>query len=157
MTSISDLIEEFLLDTMGNDGQISISRNELANYFSVAPSQINYVLSTRFTPDRGFVIRSRRGGGGSVTVVRVMQHSEDLLTSLIGEFTHQGLSYSRACQISDRLTADKIITEREAIIIKQALSDKALVAPSINKDILRAGIMRSVLCRIAEFKEEDRE
>ena len=69
MANLSDLIEAFLLRTQGEDDMLQISRNELANYFSVAPSQINYVLSTRFTPDRGYTVESRRGGGGCVTVV----------------------------------------------------------------------------------------
>ena len=56
MANISDIIEAFLLDTLGDDDTLSISRNELANYFSCAPSQINYVLSTRFTPERGYTV-----------------------------------------------------------------------------------------------------
>ena len=59
MANLSDVIEAFLLQTLGEDDRLKISRNELANYFSVAPSQINYVLSTRFTPDRGYTVESR--------------------------------------------------------------------------------------------------
>ena len=64
MANISDIIESFLLETLGDNDTLNISRNELANYFACAPSQINYVLSTRFTPDRGYLIESRRGGAG---------------------------------------------------------------------------------------------
>ena len=63
MANISDIIERFLLDSLEKSDRISISRNELADYFDCAPSQINYVLSTRFTLDRGYIIESRRGGG----------------------------------------------------------------------------------------------
>ena len=68
MASISDIIEKFILDNLGESDEIDISRNELANFFSCAPSQINYVLETRFTVDRGFVKESKRGGGGFVII-----------------------------------------------------------------------------------------
>ena len=69
MANISDVIEQFLLDSLGEDDSLELSRNELANYFSCAPSQINYVLATRFTPDRGYAIISKRGGGGGIRVI----------------------------------------------------------------------------------------
>lgn len=145
MANISDLIEAFLLDTLGDDDSLSISRNKLANYFSCAPSQINYVLSTRFTPERGYVIESRRGGGGSITVVRLNQPPHEMLEELIGQTIADGLSYHRACQILDRMTAEGLLQGRETQILKTALSDKALVAPAVAKDGLRAGILKSVL------------
>jgi len=64
MATISDLIEQFIKSLMGESDTINISRNELAQYFDCAPSQINYVLATRFSFEHGFVIESRRGGGG---------------------------------------------------------------------------------------------
>ena len=79
MANISDIIESFLLETLGDNDTLNISRNELANYFACAPSQINYVLSTRFTPDRGYLIESRRGGGGFITVARLSQEPDELL------------------------------------------------------------------------------
>ena len=65
MSNLSDIIEEFILNTIGSDDTLNLSRNELANFFNVSPSQINYVLSTRFTIDRGYLTESKRGGGGS--------------------------------------------------------------------------------------------
>ena len=62
MSNISDMIEAFLIDTLGDDEYLDISRNDLANYFNVAPSQINYVLTTRFNYERGFLTESKRGG-----------------------------------------------------------------------------------------------
>lgn len=145
MPNISDLIEAFLLDTLGDDSSLSISRNELANYFSCAPSQINYVLSTRFTPERGYVIESRRGGGGSITVVRITQPPHEMLESLLGQTIADGVSYNRCCQIVDRLVSERMLSPREADIIKVATADKSLVAPAVAKDGLRAGIMKSVI------------
>ncbi len=71
MANISDIIEQFILKSLGEDDSVDISRNELANFFSCAPSQINYVLETRFTVDRGFVKESRRGGGGFIKISKI--------------------------------------------------------------------------------------
>ena len=71
MANISDIIETFILKTLGEDSYIDISRNELADFFSCANSQINYVLDTRFTMDKGFIIESHRGGGGFIRIKKL--------------------------------------------------------------------------------------
>lgn len=68
MATMTDIIEKFIKDLMEEDNSIQIQRNELANLFSCAPSQINYVLTTRFTIDRGYYIESKKGGGGYVQI-----------------------------------------------------------------------------------------
>ena len=73
MQSITDVIEEFILSTMAQDDMIELSRNDLAKYFSCVPSQINYVLNTRFTLNKGYLIESARGGAGFVKVIRINQ------------------------------------------------------------------------------------
>lgn len=154
MANISDLIEAFLLNTLGDDDSLSISRNELANYFSCAPSQINYVLSTRFTPERGYVIESRRGGGGSITVVRISQPPHEMLEELIGHTIAEGVSYTRACQIVDRMETERLLSKESAQMLRVILSDKALVAPSVAKDGLRAGILKSVLLYLLKTSDD---
>lgn len=153
MANISDLIERFLLDTLGDDESLNISRNELANYFSCAPSQINYVLSTRFTPERGYAIESRRGGGGHITVVRLTKSGDEIIDEILGQTIFDGISYNRATQILERLKNSGLIDERECRLIACCLNDKALVAPSVAKDGLRAGILKSVICGL--LKETD--
>ncbi len=154
MANISDLIEAFLLNTLGDDDSLSISRNELANYFSCAPSQINYVLSTRFTPERGYTIESRRGGGGFITVVRINQPPHEMLEELIGHTIAEGLSYNRACQILDRMESEELLSENESQLLKVVLSDKSLVAPALAKDGLRASIMKSVLLYLLKMTDD---
>ena len=66
MASISDEIEQFILSVLSDDESVKLSRNDLAHYFSVAPSQINYVLATRFNFDKGYIIESKRGGDGCI-------------------------------------------------------------------------------------------
>ena len=71
MPTISDIIENFILSTLGKDDSIDLSRNELADYFKCAPSQINYVLTTRFNLNRGYIIQSQRGGGGYIKLLKI--------------------------------------------------------------------------------------
>ncbi len=153
MANISDIIERFLLDSLEKSDRISISRNELADYFDCAPSQINYVLSTRFTLDRGYIIESRRGGGGYVTLLRIGERSE-ILDELAKINISEGVSYNRAMQIADRLVDEKLMTEREGALIKALMSDKALVAPGIDKDILRASLIKNLSKELSKQGEE---
>ena len=156
MANISDLIEAFLLDTMGNNEKLTLSRNELASYFSCAPSQINYVLTTRFTPERGYIIESRRGGGGSITVVRLSQTPEEAYGDIIGSVNdNDGISFIKASQLLDRMCHDGILSYRESELIKTVLSDKALIAPTVIKDRLRLNILKSVLLQLLRMNGED--
>ena len=142
--TVSDIIERFLLDTLGDELSVNFNRNELAAYFSVAPSQINYVLSTRFTPERGYITESRRGGGGSITLIRVSDNVDDVLLRYIDETLSDGIEYGKACQILERLTVDGVYTKSEAQLIKAAISDKALIAPTVAKSRLRGAILKNV-------------
>ena len=143
--NVSDIIEKFLLDTLGDELSVNFNRNELAAYFAVAPSQINYVLATRFTPERGYMTESRRGGGGYITLIRVNQNMDDVLANYIDQTLSEGIDYGKACQILERLTVDGIFTENEAQLIKAAISDKALLAPTVAKNKLRGSILKCVL------------
>lgn len=152
--TVSDIIEKFLLDTLGDELSVNFNRNELATYFAVAPSQINYVLSTRFTPERGYVIESRRGGGGYITLIRVTQNVDDMLSGYIDQTLSDGIDYGKACQILERLTVDGIFTESEAQLIKAAISDKALLAPTVAKNKLRGSILKCVLLETLKTHED---
>ena len=153
--TVSDIIEKFLLDTLGDELSVNFNRNELATYFAVAPSQINYVLATRFTPERGYITESRRGGGGYITLIRVNQHADDVLANYIDETLSNGIDYGKACQILERLTVDGIFTESEAQLIKAAISDKALLAPTVAKNKLRGSILKCVLLETLKTHSDD--
>ena len=145
MANISDLIENFLIDLFGDESSIYISRNELAQYFNCAPSQINYVLSTRFTLDKGFAIESRRGGGGYVTLVK-LNDEDSYITELVRHSIGDRISFQRVCQILDRLEGDGIITNREKEIAKSMTNDKAILSyDKLSKEVVRAGIFKSFL------------
>ena len=143
--NISDIIEEFIKSTLGDEEKLQLSRNDLANYFAVAPSQINYVLSTRFNVDKGFVVESKRGGGGSVTIIRISQNAEDIIPNILKEIDKLNeLTFNKASDILDRLEFEQIIDEHEKEIIKSAISDKALALP-MKTDGLRKNIFKEIL------------
>jgi len=115
MANISDIIEQFILKTLGDDDSVDISRNELANFFSCAPSQINYVLGTRFTLDRGFVKESRRGGGGYIKITRIKVDDDNYMNNLILESVGEELSAKRLGQILLKLKDESIIRSMRLI------------------------------------------
>ncbi len=154
MANISDIIEQFILKTLGEDDSVDISRNELANFFSCAPSQINYVLETRFTLDRGFVKQSRRGGGGYIKISRINVEDDNYMNNLILESVGDELSAKRLSQILDKLLQEKIITRRESEIIISALSEQSLSMPFTIKDSIRARAFKNILSTLLIYKEE---
>lgn len=145
MKTISDIIEEFILSQL-DDGEINLSRNELANFFNCAPSQINYVLTTRFTPLRGFDIESKRGGGGYIKIVKFVNSAKsDHINNLIYNHIGKSIDYNNALMLLDNLLSNQIITESEYKIIAVAISNKALSSPINNEDIIRAKILTNIL------------
>ena len=153
MANISDIIEDFLKQLLSDCDNVNISRNELANYFSCSPSQINYVLTTRFTPARGFVVESRRGGGGFISLVRLDENRNEFLDTLRNLPLREGISQTKAIQIIERLCRDQIISENEAKLLVSVMSDKALVAPAVAKDGIRAGMIRAMATELLKRQE----
>ena len=151
MRLLSDTIEEFIksllvdeeeVETTQHQTEVELRRNELAEHFQCAPSQINYVLATRFTPEHGYLIESRRGGGGYIRIVRIGTTSrEELLQSI----------YQRIG------TSINSVTEDEASLMVAALNPTAVPLPLQMKDALSAGILRSMLMSIAKRKVTKRE
>jgi len=149
MNSISDIIEKFILDAIKQDEEIDLSRNELANFFGCSPSQINYVLSTRFTLDRGFDVTSQRGGGGYIRLVRV---SEDSLVSTVLNRLKEPIDYLGAKHVIENLVYNGILKEDQAEVLSLAVSEKALSSPINNEDYLRSQILKNVLINIKRGK-----
>lgn len=149
---LSDSIESFIktLITDDEDG-VELRRNELAEYFGCAPSQINYVLATRFTPDDGYVIESRRGGGGYIRIVRVVQNGAQQLMYLINQRIGEAISEMEAVRLIGQLTERQLISVQEAQIMRAAISSQALGVPlpETIKDALRARCMKSMLTAVA--------
>lgn len=154
MRLLSDSIEEFIKALMEDEDdchqQIELRRNELAEHFQCAPSQINYVLATRFTPDHGYVIESRRGGGGYIRIMRLASTSREELLQSIYQRIGTSISPSDAARIIDHLCMEKIVTEDEAKLMLSALSPQAVPLPLSMKDALCAGTLKSMLLALAK-------
>ena len=149
MSALSDIIEIFINELFNeHNGQIELQRNELAQQFKCAPSQINYVLSTRFTPERGYVIESRRGGGGCIRLVRLDMDPNAPLTELISNHINDTLNEREAKHLVDRLKSEDVISEEEADLINAALKDSVLKLPPQMRDALRSSILKSMLITI---------
>lgn len=153
---LSDTIESFIKAMLQEDQpEVELKRNELAEYFHCAPSQINYVLATRFTPDHGYVTSSQRGGGGYIRIVRVCQSSGDHLTYLLRERVGESLDAQSAQVLCAQLAERKVVSREEAQLMAAALSPQALSAPMPEavKDVLRAKIFKCMLLTVMQQKK----
>ncbi len=154
MAQLSDNIEQFIKDLMHEDAHIDLRRNELAQHFGCAPSQINYVLATRFSVDHGYIIESRRGGGGYVRIVRMQTRSEsgflDMLLNRVGNAVNE----ETANAIISNLLERGMVTGSEAALMRSAVSRSALALPISAKDVLRAAVFRNMLVQVFKNYEE---
>ena len=151
MKNISDIIEQFILEQLA-DGTINLSRNELASYFSCAPSQINYVITTRFTPVRGYDVESRRGGGGYIRIYKLNYSDENNYLQYLVNEIGVSLDYISAIHVLDNLKQQLYINEKEYNIIKSAISPKSLISPIKNDDYVRANILKNIIINLVKEK-----
>ncbi len=150
MARLSDVIEGFikeLLDETKSE-EVEIQRNELANYFSCAPSQINYVLTTRFTQDKGYYIESRRGGGGCIKITRICYANDKSLVELLIDKIGDYITNDAANKLIEGLYESDVLTQREVLIIKSVINDRTLNLAMDNKNKVRADILRSIILNI---------
>ncbi len=139
---IASFIEE-MLDGCG--GTLEIKRNDLAKRLGCVPSQINYVVTSRFTPERGYVIESRRGGGGYMRIVRKSVDADELPQKAFAA-VGDTLSESAMCSMLDTLYAADLITAREKKFVRAGLSGSSLcILPHEIQDKTRAAAFRNFL------------
>ena len=146
---MSDLIEEFIKDLFDDTEDIEIQRNDLAEHFNCVPSQINYVISTRFKPSQGYYVESRRGGGGHITIRKVNNTKSDYLMHIIKNIGNTISSIEAEILISDFLTYD-LVNTKEAKILRVATSDNVLELPKEYRDKVRANILKNILLNITD-------
>ncbi len=153
MASLSDIIESFIKKMFKEieEEALEIQRNELANKFQCAPSQINYVLSTRFTLERGYYVESRRGGGGYVRITRLNIDDEDLVKYIL-EDIGDSISQPNAMDYIKRLLEKGIITTKEALIIRAAIDRRNLNLNVFDEGALRANILRGIISSILYYQ-----
>ena len=146
---MSDMIESFIKDLFEDDDYIEIQRNDLAEHFNCVPSQINYVISTRFKPDQGYYVESKRGGGGHISIRKINVTKSNYLMHIISNMENQITAQEVDIFISNFLSYG-IISEKEAKLLKVATSDNVLTVSQDIKDSLRAKIFKNMLLNLVE-------
>ncbi len=145
---MSDEIEKFIKELLKDEDEyIEIQRNELAEYFKCVPSQINYVIQTRFKPSQGYYVESRRGGGGHIRIKKVNVTSSNYLMHIIASMEDKITAGEVDIYISNFLSYG-IIGELEAKLLKVATADNVLIVPTEIKDELRANIFKNMLLNL---------
>lgn len=145
--NMSDIIEQYLKELLEQEDVIEIRRSEIAEHFNCVPSQINYVINTRFTVPKGYKVESKRGGGGYIRIVKVnlfnQHHSFQNVSQVIGT----KLSESEGIAILDGLYHSEFITKRERDLLNTVLKLNG-VSRSVEEQILRASLMSDLLERL---------
>ena len=141
---ISDIIEQFIREALEEENSINLQRNELASQFGCVPSQINYVISTRFTNERGYIVESRRGGGGGITIRKVTMNDSNPIMHVVNSIG-QRLNYPTAKALVTNLAEYGVLSKREAMLILSSMTDKVLTLPSPIGAQLRASMLKNML------------
>lgn len=143
---ISDLIAAFIRDSLEDaNGVLELQRSDLAERFHCVPSQINYVMTTRFSPQNGYIVESRRGGGGYIRITRVQVDRPTLLMSVINSIG-ESIDRASANAIVQNLAHDEAIGVETAQVLQCVMSDAALRSvPAALRGSVRADLMRQIL------------
>ena len=145
--SISDIIEQYLKKIVhSNEDKVAeIKRSEIADQFQCVPSQINYVINTRFTIEKGYIIESKRGGGGYIRISRIEHRDEiDLINDII-KMINPKVTQQGAIDVTERLYEKKVITLRELKLILSTIDRNVLAVSLPERDQLRARILTAIL------------
>ena len=147
---MSDVIADFIGEMLSSGGGVAeVQRKSLADRFSCVPSQINYVIETRFTPEHGYLVESQRGGGGYIRIVRLMDDKQRTLLEAARGIGGR-LTQNDAARLTRALLSAELLTAREAQLLLSACSDGALVeVDKADRDRLRAAIFRCAVMGIA--------
>ncbi len=154
MLTLSDYIEKYLKEILEEAGEmVEIRRGDVANRFHCVPSQINYVLETRFTPEKGFVIESRRGGGGYIRIIRLSNGPRARLIRGLMSHVGDALTPKEARDYLERLRESDIITAREGRIMAVALGIDPRSTTRAT-DAWRAAMMQRMLSVVSVLTRE---
>ena len=155
MSTLSDIIEEYILSNIeeSEKGEILLKRNDLSYKFSCVPSQINYVINTRFTIERGYIVESKRGEGGYLRIVKIPVINTRIYLKKIQEETKNTVTAEGAKGFLARLLEEEIITKREKNIIWQMLKDESLPKDKDNKGYYRLKMLKNLIAYLIAEEE----
>ncbi|PYZ91824.1 CtsR family transcriptional regulator [Salipaludibacillus keqinensis] len=154
MRNISDIIEHYLKKVIeGNEQElIEVKRSELAEQFDCVPSQINYVISTRFTVEKGYMVESKRGGGGYIRIIRVKADNQLALFDQLIELVGDGISQTVATNMIERLLEEEAISKREANLMLSVMDREVIHIKLPFRDELRGKLLKAMLTTL-KYKE----
>lgn len=147
MGSIADEIEQYIKELIQQSRQraIRLNRSQLAEMFDCVPSQINYVLSTRFNMERGYIVESRRGGGGYLRIIRLSISDYPEVMELIDSIPER-VSQRMGDDLVQRLYEENILTKREAMLMSSVIQEETLSAlAGPDRDVIRGYLIRALL------------
>lgn len=145
---LSEVIEQYIKDMFSDDDDfVEFGRNELAQYFNCVPSQINYVISTRFNPEKGYYVESRRGGGGNIKIKRINVTKDKYVMHIIKSINHDLTQQDAELLIQDLLDYD-VISEIEYKLLRVATSDKVLNLPKEYRDAVRTRVFKNMILNL---------
>ncbi len=145
--NISDIIEQYLKEVleMSERELVEIKRSETADKFQCVPSQINYVINTRFTIEKGYVVESKRGGGGYIRIMKVQSHDNAHLIDQLLTVISSRVSQSSAEHVIFRLVEEDVISTREAKIMLSVIDRSVLYIDLPYRDELRSRMLKAML------------
>ncbi len=155
MRNISDIIEQYLKQRLKRKGKnvLEIKRSEVADQFQCVPSQINYVINTRFTVEKGYLVESKRGGGGYIRIIRIKHQDESELIDEIIQMVSPTVTQQAAIDVLERLLKEKIITDREAKIMLSAIDRNTLAVKLPARDEIRSRLLVAMLTTLKYVKK----
>ncbi len=147
MRNMSDIIEQYLKKLIEESGTevVEIKRAHIAEKFDCVPSQLNYVIKTRFTNEHGYTVESKRGGGGYIRITKVETHSKAEYLAHLKQLVGDQLSQQNAKHIIQSLYENEVVTQKEAKIISAVMDRETLMLELPYRDRLRAKILKRVM------------
>ncbi len=154
MGSLSNNIESYIKEKIEESPgkSVIIKRSSLAEKFNCVPSQINYVISTRFTPEKGYLVKSRRGGGGFIQISRLKISDQGLLYKFMNEIVGDSISQKEASDFIIGVYENNIITEREKDLLLACVHRESIPISLPARDQLRAKMLTNALLELMKFQ-----
>ncbi|MBU9710841.1 CtsR family transcriptional regulator [Evansella tamaricis] len=150
MRNISDIIENYLKQIIEKSSKelVEIKRSELAERFECVPSQINYVISTRFTMEKGYMVESKRGGGGYIRIIKVKPNDRIELFDQISELIGKRIAQQSSENIILRLYDEEVITKREANLMLSVIDRSTINLNLPYRDQMRARLLQAMIATL---------
>ena len=143
--NMSDLIESYLKNVLHKNETVEIRRSEIADQFNCVPSQINYVINTRFTIQQGYVVESKRGGGGYIRIMKVNLVDEMDILNALGDLVPEELSAREGNHLLQNLYENELITKREAQMMSLMMEKDTFPSNVKNAAEVRSNMMKKLI------------